>query len=93
MDSKSMSNHEPIKSASAWAPLRQPLFRALWIASLTSSIGTWMHEVGAVWLMISLTPSPVMVTLMQTAASLPIVLLALPAGAIADLFDRRRSCY
>jgi MFS family permease len=90
MDSKSMSDHEPIKSASAWAPLRQPLFRALWIASLTSSIGTWMHEVGAVWLMISLTPSPVMVTLMQTAASLPIVLLALPAGAIADLFDRRR---
>lgn len=87
---KSMSDHEPSKSASAWAPLRRPLFRALWIASLTSSIGTWMHEVGAAWLMTSLTLSPVMVALMQTAASLPIVLLALPAGAIADMMDRRR---
>jgi MFS family permease len=87
---KSTSDHEPVRGASAWAPLRRPAFRALWIASLTSSIGTWMHEVGAVWLMTSLTPSPLMVTLMQTAASLPIVLMALPAGAIADLFDRRR---
>jgi MFS family permease len=85
-----MSDHESLRTVSAWAPLRSPLFRALWIASLTSSIGTWMHEVGAAWLMTSFTPSPVMVTLMQTAASLPIVLLALPAGAIADLFDRRR---
>jgi MFS family permease len=87
---KAMSDHEPLRSASAWDPLRRPLFRALWIASLTSSIGTWMHEVTAVWLMTSLTPSPMMVALMQTAASLPIVLLALPAGAIADVFDRRR---
>jgi MFS family permease len=86
---QSMSDHETVRSASAWAPLRRPLFRALWIASLTSSIGTWMHEVGAVWLMTSLTPSPVMVALMQTAASLPIVLLALPAGAMADMLDRR----
>ena len=73
-----------------WALLRRPLFRALWIASLSSSIGTWMHELGAAWLMTSLTLSPVMVALMQTAASLPIVLLALPAGAIADIVDRRR---
>ena len=65
---------------SAWSPLRQPLFRALWIASVTSNIGTWMHELGAGWLMTSLTPSPMMVALMQTAASLPIFLLALPAG-------------
>src|ERR671910_1215905 len=89
--SKVAINQQPeIVSASAWSPLRQPLFRTLWIASLTSSIGTWMHEVGAAWLMTSLTPSPLMVTLMQTAASLPIVLLALPAGAIADVLDRRR---
>jgi MFS family permease len=70
--------------------MRRPLFRPLWIASLTSSIGTWMHEVGAAWLMTSLTVSAVMVALMQSAASLPIVLLALPAGAIADIADRRR---
>jgi hypothetical protein len=46
---------------SAWKPLRQPVFRALWIASLTSNIGTWMQNVGAAWLMTSLTPSPVVV--------------------------------
>jgi MFS family permease len=86
---KRTSNHQPL-GASAWAPLRRPLFRALWMASLTSSIGTWMHEVGAAWLMTSLTLSPVMVALMQTATSLPIVLLALPAGALADMLDRRR---
>jgi len=81
---------QTVSNRSAWALLRRPLFRALWIASLTSSIGTWMHELGAAWLMTSLTLSPVMVALMQTAASLPIVLLALPAGAIADMMDRRR---
>src|SRR5215467_3370481 len=81
---------QAVSNRNAWALLRRPLFRALWIASLTSSIGTWMHEVGAAWLMTSLTLSPVMVALMQTAASLPIVLLALPAGAIADMLDRRR---
>jgi len=81
---------EAVSGSSPWALMRRPLFRALWIASLTSSIGTWMHELGAVWLMTSLTLSPVMVALMQTAASLPIVLLALPAGAIADIVDRRR---
>src|SRR5262245_43826477 len=81
---------QAVSNRNAWALLRRPLFRALWIASLTSSIGTWMHEVGAAWLMTSLTLSPLMVALMQTAASLPIVLLALPAGAIADMFDRRR---
>ena len=81
---------QTVSNRSAWALLRKPLFRALWIASLTSSIGTWMHELGAAWLMTSLTLSPVMVALMQTAASLPIVLLALPAGAIADMVDRRR---
>ncbi|GAB1541223.1 MFS transporter [Scytonema sp. NUACC21] len=74
-----------------WAPLRQPIFRALWIASAVSSIGTWMHDVGAAWLMTSLAPnSPLLVALMQAAASLPFFLLALPAGAIADVVDRRK---
>lgn len=75
---------------SAWAPLRTPVFRALWIASVVSNVGTWMHDVGAAWLMTSLTPSPLLVALMQTATSLPIFLLALPAGALADIVDRRR---
>jgi MFS family permease len=75
---------------SSWAPLRRPLFRALWIATLVSSIGTWMHEVGAGWLMVTLNPSPVMVALVQAATSLPAFFLSLPAGALADIVDRRR---
>lgn len=74
----------------AWSALRQPLFRALWIASVTSNIGTWMHEAAAGWLMASLTSSHVMVALMQTAATLPAFALALPAGALADVVDRRK---
>jgi len=84
------SRHSAAVSASTWRPLEQPLFRALWIASLTSNIGTWMHEAGAGWLMTSLTSSPVMIALMQTATTLPIFFLALPAGALADGVDRRR---
>jgi MFS family permease len=87
--------HEPEQdssgqSISAWTPLKDPLFRALWIATLASNIGTWTHDVGAGWLMTSLSPSPVMVALVQTATTLPIFLLALPAGALADIVDRRR---
>lgn len=74
-----------------WSPLRQPVFRALWIASAVSTIGTWMHDVAAAWLMTTLAPnSPLLVALMQAAASLPFFLLALPAGAIADVVDRRK---
>jgi MFS family permease len=78
------------QSLSAWAPLRQPIFRMLWIASVVSNIGTWMHEVGAGWLMTTLAPSPLMVALVQAATSAPVFLLALPAGALADIVDRRR---
>jgi MFS family permease len=64
------------------------MFRALWIAQFASNIGTWMQTVGAQWLLID--HSPVLVSLVQTAASLPIVLLSLPAGAWADMVNRRR---
>jgi MFS family permease len=80
----------PAPIGSAWEPLRVPVFRALWLASVTSNIGTWAHDVGAAWLMTSMTTSPLMVSLLQTAASVPIFMLALPAGALADLVDRRR---
>jgi MFS family permease len=83
------SDHLPTHS-SAWSPLYQPLFRALWIAAVASNIGTWMQNVGAAWLMTSLAPSSTMVALVQAATSLPVFLVALPAGAIADLVDRRR---
>jgi MFS family permease len=75
---------------SAWQPLSNSLFRAIWLASVASNIGTWMHNVGADWLMTTLAPSPWMVALMQTAENAPLFLLALPAGALADIVDRRR---
>src|SRR5260221_10731828 len=81
---------DSLRLASAWSPLRESVFRALWIATVVSNIGTWMQDVGESWLMTSLTPSPVLVALVETAGSLPVVLLALPAGALADIVDRRR---
>jgi MFS family permease len=70
--------------------LRIPLFRDRWIASTVSSVGTWMQDTAGTWLMTSLTASPLLIALMQTAASLPVLGLGLLAGATADLFDRRR---
>lgn len=72
------------------SPLRLPLYRSLWIASVVSNIGSTMNDTAAVWTMTSLTKSPVMVSLMQTMSSLPLFLLGLPAGALADLVSRRR---
>src|SRR6185503_3136389 len=77
-------------SASAWAPLRHPSFRLLWIATVVANIGAWMQNAAAGWLMTDLDPSPLTVSLVQVAASLPIFLFALPAGALADIVDRRR---
>ncbi|HET9378097.1 MAG TPA: MFS transporter [Chthoniobacterales bacterium] len=71
-------------------PLRVPAFRNLLIADLVSDIGTFMQSVGAAWLMVSLHAGPGYVALVQTAASLPYFLLALPAGSAGDIFDRRR---
>ncbi|MGH7031997.1 MAG: MFS transporter [Stellaceae bacterium] len=75
---------------SAWSPLAIPTFRAVWLASLASNIGIWLGNVGTAWLMTELRPTPVMVTLVQAATSLPVFLFALPAGAIGDVVDRRR---
>src|SRR5215217_4795809 len=80
----------PESGASTWSPLSQAVFRALWIAAVASNIGTWMQSVGAAWLMTSLTPSPLLVALMQTATSLPVFLVGLPAGTLADIIDRRK---
>src|SRR3954449_6267365 len=75
---------------SAWAPFHLRVFRILWIAQFTSNVGTWMQTVGAQWLMGDLSHSALKVALVQTAMSLPIFLLALPAGAFGDIVDRRR---
>ena len=72
------------------APLRHRAFAILWCATVASNVGTWMNDVGAGWLMTTLAPSPAMVALVQTATTLPVFLLALPAGALADIVDRRK---
>ena len=74
----------------AWAPLQEPLFRSLWFAAVISYSGSWMQNVGAGWLMTQLSVSPLMVSLVQAAATIPVFLVVLPAGALADMVDRRR---
>ncbi len=74
----------------ALGPLREPLFRTLWIAAVVSYTGTWMQNVGAAWLMTSLTMSPLMVGLVQAAGSIAVFMVVLPAGALADMVDRRK---
>lgn len=77
-------------SRSPWSPLRHTVFRWLWIASLASNVGTWFQNVGASWMMTTLTDSTTMVALVQAATSLPMFILSLPGGALADVVDRRR---
>src|SRR5512146_2569280 len=86
----SMGEAEGVRSLSPWAPFREPLFRSIWIAAVISYIGTWMQNLGSAWLMTSLTRSPLMIALVQAASSLPVFLVILPAGALADMVDRRR---
>jgi len=74
---------------SAWTPLGQPVFRSLWSVWVTANCCMWMNDVAAAWLMTSLSPSPVMVALVQSASTLPVFLLGLPSGALADILDRR----
>ena len=72
------------------APLATPIFRWIWIAAMVSNLGTWMQNVGAAWLMVSLSHSPLLIALVQTATTLPVFLLGVPAGVVADLVDRRK---
>ncbi len=80
----------PPAGTSGFAPLRIPLFRDRWVASTVSGVGTWMQDTAATWLMTALTGSPLLIALMQTAASAPVLLLGVFAGATADIFERRR---
>jgi MFS family permease len=77
------------KDSSTWGPMKIRIFKALLIASLASNIGTWMHDVAAAWLMTSLAPTPLMVSLVQAAATFPLFLFILPAGAIADTINKK----
>jgi len=77
-------------SSAAWAPLFLPVFRRLWGVSLVANVCLWMNDVAAAWMMTALSASPVMVALVQTASTMPVFLLGLPSGALADIVDRRR---
>src|SRR3712207_6784125 len=79
----------PAPASSAFSPFRSRIFLAMWIASLLSNFGSLIQNVGATWLMTSLAPSADMVALVQVSTVLPIVLFSLPAGAAADVWDRR----
>lgn len=76
-------------TSSLLSPFQYPIFKILWITSTISNIGTWLHDVGAAWLMTILTNSPLWVAFIQAATSLSIFLLALPGGALADILERR----
>jgi MFS family permease len=78
------------KSTSPWSAFHHKTFTVVWIATLASNIGSWMYSAASGWLMVSLKPDPIMVSMVQVATSLPMFLFALPAGALADIIDRRR---
>jgi MFS family permease len=77
-------------TASTWSALRNPTFRKLWAASLVSGICVAAHDTAATWVMNTLTASPFLISLMSTVASLPFLIFTLPAGALADMVDRKK---
>src|SRR5579863_8453484 len=85
-----IAQSEVSRSLGPWQPLRNHTFRNLLASNLVSDIGTFMQSVGAAWLMTSLTRNPLYIALIQTASALPFFLLALPAGSIGDIVDRRK---
>ena len=79
-----------VRVSSFAAPFRHPVFAVIWTATLVSNIGGWMYSAASGWLMTSLNPDPLIVALVQAASTLPICLFAIPAGALADIFDKRK---
>lgn len=78
------------RPASPFAPLKSRLFLAIWIAAMASNVGTWVQSVGEKWLMAEISRSPLLMSLIETGATLPMLVLSMPGGAIADIVDRRR---
>ncbi|WP_028353675.1 MFS transporter [Bordetella petrii] len=80
----------PPAAAGGFAPLRQTVFAVLWVATIIGNTGSFVRDVASAWLMTDLSPSPAAVALVQAAATLPVFLLAIPAGVLSDILDRRK---
>src|SRR3954449_1714706 len=89
-EQQAAAGSDPAATQSSWAPFASNAFCWLWLANTISALGTWIQNTASAWIMTDLSPSPLMVSLVQAAAQLPVLVLALPAGALADLMDRKR---
>src|SRR5580693_1395721 len=85
-----VSEPAPPESNGSLGPFRHQAFAVLWIATVVANIGTWMQSAAAGWFMTTLNPDPFTVSMVQVAASLPMFLFAIPAGALGDIVDRRK---
>lgn len=83
-------NVTPPPAAGGFAPLRQPVFAVLWVATVIGNTGSFIRDVASSWLVTDLSGAPAAVAMVQAAATLPIFLLAIPAGVLSDILDRRR---
>ena len=77
-------------TTSPWSPFRHSEYTVLWVATVVANIGSWMYNAASGWLMTSLDPQPLVVSMVQVATTLPMFLFAVPAGALADIVDRRK---
>ena len=89
-DRRAALTPQTMTRTSTWAALGNPMFRQLWIAALISGTCVAAHDTAATWMMNMLTPSPLLISLLSTVASLPFFLFTLPAGALADMVDRKK---
>jgi MFS family permease len=89
-EGQAAEDHDLAATRSPWAPFASSAFFWLWLANTVSALGTWIQNTASAWIMTEHAPTPIMVSLVQAAAQLPVFLLALPAGAMADLMDRKR---
>lgn len=87
---RAMADREKSSFLEGWTPLRYPDFQRLWLGQFGSNVGSWMQTVAAQWVMVSLTKSALLLSAIQAAGSIPILLLAVPAGTLGDLVDRKR---
>jgi len=86
----SSSSSQAPPAVSTWAAFQHPIFTVVWTATVVSNIGSWMYSAAAGWLMTSLTTDPLIVSLVQVANNLPVLLFAFPAGALTDVVDKRK---